>query len=232
MRQVPSVVLFDVNETLMNLDPVKKEVNKLLGKKGFEIWFPTLLQYSLVDNTTIEYHDFSQLANATLHMTANSLRKKISNKQAEKALAKINDLKAHPDVKKGLNMLKEQGFRLATLTNSTPETLSAQLKSAGLENFFEMTLSVDGIKKYKPAIETYHWAATQLGTHPNNIIMVAAHGWDIAGAQKAGLQTAFIQRKGKVLYTLADKPGYLAKDLVKIAGAIIKGSQRIKKNNN
>ncbi len=226
MKQIPSVILFDVNETLMNMNLVKKEVNKIFGKRGFEIWFSTLLHYSLVDNATITYHDFSQLANATLHMSAETLNKKITGKQAEKALSKIKELKAHPDVKKGLKLLKAQGFRLATLTNSPNETQAAQLKSAGLKDMFELTLSVDEIKKYKPATETYHWAATQLGVHPNNMIMVAAHGWDIAGAQKAGLQTAFIKRKGKALYALANEPDYLGKDLVETAHSIINKWQK------
>ncbi len=49
----PSVILFDVNETLMDMSPLKKKVNDVLdSKRGFRIWFGMLLQYSLVDNST------------------------------------------------------------------------------------------------------------------------------------------------------------------------------------
>jgi len=47
----PSVIIFDVNETLLDMSPLQKKVNTLLGsKRGFRIWFGLLLQYSLVDN--------------------------------------------------------------------------------------------------------------------------------------------------------------------------------------
>ena len=46
----PSVIIFDVNETLLDMNDVKKKVNKALNsKRGFKLWFGLLLQYSLVD---------------------------------------------------------------------------------------------------------------------------------------------------------------------------------------
>lgn len=49
----PSVIIFDVNETLLDMSGVKKKVNKALNSKnGFKIWFGLLLQYSLVDTVT------------------------------------------------------------------------------------------------------------------------------------------------------------------------------------
>ncbi len=53
------------------------------------------------------------------------------------------------------------------------------------------------------------------------MLLVAAHGWDIAGALAAGMQAAFIERKGQSLYPLATKPQYLGKDLVAFAHEII-----------
>ncbi len=52
-------------------------------------------------------------------------------------------------------------------------------------------------------------------------MFVAAHGWDIAGALQAGLQTAFIERKGQSLYPLSPKPHFPGKDLTEIANNII-----------
>ncbi len=62
------------------------------------------------------------------------------------------------------------------------QTLTAQLEHAGLKSYFEASLSVDAIKKYKPALETYQYASQELGVVTNQMVMVAAHGWDIAGA--------------------------------------------------
>jgi len=220
----PSVILFDVNETLMDMSPLKKKVNDILdSKRGFRIWFGMLLQYSLVDNCTGQYHDFSTIADATLDMAAKALEKEIEEDEKKEALALMKKLSAYADVEKGLKPLKEAGFRLATLTNSPMSTLTAQLQHSGLTTYFEATLSIDAIQKYKPATESYQYAARTLGVSTSEIIMVAAHGWDIAGAMQAGLQAAFIERKGQSLYPLVAKPQYIGKDLEVVAETIIKG---------
>jgi len=217
-----SVILFDVNETLIDMSPLKKRVNHLLGtKNGFRIWFGMLLQYSLVDNCTNQYHDFSVIASATLGMAARSLNITIEQKEILAALSVIKELEAYPEVEKGLKILQKGGFRLATLTNSPARVLLEQLDNSRLTEYFELKLSIDTIKKYKPAKQTYHWAAKQLKVNPDEIIMVAAHGWDIAGALQAGLQAGFIERKGQSLYPLATMPYFIGKDLIEIANSIV-----------
>lgn len=222
MNTKPSVIIFDVNETLLDMSPLKKKINSLLNSpEGFRIWFGMLLQYSLVDNCTNNYHDFLAIADAALDMVAKALKVDIDDKEKKEALQTIKELSAYDDVPKGLKQLKESGFRLATLTNSPLATLTAQLQSAKLTEYFEATLSIDNIKKYKPALETYQWAAKQLSANASDVMLVAAHGWDIAGALQAGLQTAFIERKGQSLYPLAAKPDFTAKDLTELANSII-----------
>ncbi len=88
-------------------------------------------------------------------MAAKALKADIDDKEKKEALQTIKELSAYDDVPKGLKQLKENGFRLATLTNSPLATLTAQLQSAKLTEYFEATLSIDSIKKYKPAPDTY-----------------------------------------------------------------------------
>ena len=217
-----TVIVFDVNETLLDMTDVKKKVNNALGSKsGFKLWFTQLLQYSLVDTVTGSYHDFGAIAGATLEMTALALEMELKEEDKKEILAAMKSLPPYDDVKEGLQLLKDAGFRLVTLTNSAKDTLQQQLKHAGLANFFETTLSVDEFKLYKPHVAVYKKAAEQLGVSPTEALLVAAHGWDIAGAAAAGLQVAFIERKGQSLYPLAPKPQYIGKDLVVMAHAII-----------
>ena len=218
----PSVILFDVNETMLNMSPLKKKINRLLGNsQGFRIWFGMLLHHSLVDNCTTQYHYFTTIAHATLDMAAKALKKSIGEKEKKEALETINELPAYPDVAKGLKLLKQHGFRLATLTNSPTATLAAQLKYAGITAYFEATLSIDTIQKYKPALQTYQWAIQQLSVSADDVMLVAAHGWDITGALQAGLQAAFVERKGQSLYPLSAPPQVIGKDLVDVANKII-----------
>jgi 2-haloacid dehalogenase len=59
-----------------------------------------------------------------------------------------------------------------------------------------------------------------MGVKPGEALMVAAHGWDVAGAEAAGMQTAFVARPGQVMYPLADKPDYVVKDIMELAGIL------------
>lgn len=218
----PSVILFDVNETLLDMSPVKKKVNSILSsKRGFRIWFGMLLQYSLVENCTGSYHDFSTIADATLDMAAEALETEVTADDKQEALGLMKKLSAYSDVEKGLKMLQQAEFRLASLTNSPLQTLTAQLEYAGLTKYFEQKLSIDAVQKYKPAAHSYHYAAKTLGVNKEEIRLVAAHGWDIAGALQAGMQAAFIERKGQSIYPLAPKPQLTCKDLADFAKTII-----------
>jgi len=218
LRKNKPVLVFDVNETLLDMDPLKKSVNALVdNEEGFRIWFGMLLHYSIVSNSIKEYHDFSTIAAATLAMAATSMDKKVNEDEIKETLSIIKTLKAYPNVEQGLQLLKDHGFRLATLTNSPPNALKQQLINSNLSDFFEQTLSIDSIKKYKPEAETYLWAAKELGVKPQEMILIAAHGWDIAGASHAGLRTCFIEREGQSLYSLSNKPDFQAKDIFTMA---------------
>lgn len=81
----PLVILFDVNETLLDMSTLQKKVNNILNsKRGFRIWFGILLQYSLVDNCTGSYHDFSAIADAALDMAAKALGEEIDGDEKKK----------------------------------------------------------------------------------------------------------------------------------------------------
>lgn len=216
------VLVFDVNETLLDMTPLKKAVNALLNEEqGFRIWFGMLLHYSTVSNSINEYYNFTTIAAATLDMAATSLHKKVTEEEIKETLSVIKSLQTYPDVIKGLQLLKENGFRLITLTNSPPSALKEQLKNSNLTDYFEQALSIDTIEKYKPAAETYLWAAEKLAVQAEEMLMIAAHGWDLAGASHAGLATCFIAREGQSLYTLSSKPDFVANDILAMAEKLV-----------
>ena len=222
IQKTKPVLIFDVNETLLDMTPLRKSVNALLdNEQGFRIWFGMLLHYSTVSNSINEYHDFGTIAGATLTMAATSMNKKVNEDEIKEALSTIKTLQAYPDVEKGLQLLKDNGFRLATLTNSPPHALKQQLINSNLTLYFEQALSIDSLKKYKPAAETYLWAAKELAVKPEEMLMIAAHGWDLAGASHAGLATCFIAREGQSLYTLSSKPDFEANDILAIAEQLV-----------
>jgi 2-haloacid dehalogenase len=214
----PKLIIFDVNETLVDLGPVKEAVNAFYGKEdAATLWFGKLLHYSLVDRVTGQYHNFSEIADAVMDMVSAYYGREMPGSEKKEILSKMAELPAHEDVKEGLRQLKEAGFRLATFTNSAQKVADKQLVHAGIDHFFERSLSVESLQLYKPELATYKKALQRLETEPGQTLFVAAHGWDMAGSAQAGLQTAFIQRKGKSLYPLAPSPNYTASTISDLA---------------
>lgn len=211
---LPQVMLFDVNETLLDLRPLEESIDSVLLEEGAaKGWFTTMLQYSLAMTVSDQYASLPDIGAATLRMLARNREVLLSEEDAKKALQPMLSLPPHPDVKPALERLKQNGFRLATLTNSSTSGVKVQLENAGLSSLFEKSLSIEALGKYKPHRAVYQWAAEQMGVEPSRCMLVAAHGWDVAGAKWAGLQTAFIGRAGQQLFPLAETPNVIVADL-------------------
>ena len=221
--KIPGLIIFDVNETLLDLNPLKEKINKVLrNEQAFEIWFRSLLHYSLVETTTNSYNDFGSIGKATFKMTAQSLEVNLGENEIEDILGLIKKLPPHPDVIDGLKKLKDAGHILVTLTNGNYPTLREQLSHAEIREYFTEIFSVDSVSKYKPHCETYLYVLEQMNISSKNAMLVAAHGWDITGAKKAGLQTAFISRLGKFKYPLAQDSDYTANTILELANQLLK----------
>lgn len=216
----PKVIFFDVNETLLDLSAMKASVGQALNGRNdlLPLWFSTMLHHSLVDSTTERFHTFGEIGVAALLMVAEIEAIPLTAEQAKEAIVTpLRSLPPHPDVRAGLQKLKDKGYTLVSLTNSSNKGVYTQFKNADLLSFFDKRLSVEDIKTYKPDLKTYAWAAKQMGIEPKDAMLVAAHGWDIAGAKQAGWQAVFIKRPGKVLYPLARKPDVVISELTALA---------------
>lgn len=212
--EIPKVILFDVNETLLDLNPLRESIDSiLLESEGAQLWFNTMLQYSLVMTVNNQFAPLPEIGAATLKMLARNREVTLSDEEAMEALAPMRTLAPHPDVRQALEMLRAEGFRLATLTNSAASGAKAQLEHAGLTDCFDKQMSVETIAKYKPHPEVYRWAASEMQAQPAECMLVAAHGWDIAGAGWAGLSTGFIARWGNQEFPLANPANIVASDL-------------------
>jgi 2-haloacid dehalogenase len=217
--QKPQVIIFDVNETLLDSEPMRTSIGKALNSNEdlTPLWFSTMLHHSLVTTVTGDYQDFVKIGVAALMMVAQSNNIEITEEQALVAIkTPLLSLPTHPDVKSALTTLRAKGYKLVSLTNSSNKGVETQFANAGLTDYFDQRMSIEDIKVYKPDLRAYQWALEQLNVKAEKALMVAAHGWDVAGAKAAGLQTAFVARPGKALYPLAIKPDYIVKDLTEL----------------
>ena len=95
-----------------------------------------------------------------------------------------------------MRKLAAAGVRMATLTNGAAEIATKLLDRAGLADLVERSLSVDEVRRWKPAPQPYLHAARELGVPPEKCVLVAVHQWDIDGAKRAGLQAGWLNRRG------------------------------------
>jgi len=217
---VKRVCVFDVNETLLDLAALDPLFERVFGDAAVrKLWFNQMLQSAFVATMTDAYVTFGEAAAAALRMTEERQGVEVSDEDRREILTGLRDLPPHPEVPESLDRLREAGFRLATLTNSTQEVAEAQIENAGLTDRFEQILSADTAKRLKPAPAPYRMAARSLVVPEHEMRLVAAHAWDVAGAMRAGCAAAFVARQP--FDPLVEEPDVIGADLAEVAEGII-----------
>jgi 2-haloacid dehalogenase len=214
MTVADPVVVFDVNETLLDLSALDPTFEQLFGRTGVRgEWFAQVVQSAMVSVITDVHHDFGTIGRAALSMVAARHGTALSSDDVEAVLDGMRHLPPHDEVPRALARLRAAGLRLATLTNSPPDTAEAQLANAELDDYFEVRMSVETSGRLKPSPTVYRDAARRLGVGAEAVWLVAAHDWDVTGARRAGWSAAFVQRPGKVLDPTGEAPQIVAPDL-------------------
>jgi 2-haloacid dehalogenase len=220
----PSICVFDVNETLLDIEFIAPLFHRLFGdRRVMREWFGRLVLYSEAITLSGPYTTFFTLGQGVLQMLGSIYGVTVQQADIEELRMRMLTMPAHPDVPAGLKQLKDAGFRLVTLSNSPPDPQSSPLKHAGIDGWFEKSFSVDRVRRFKPAPQVYHMVAQELDVPPAAICMVAAHVWDTIGAQSVGCSGALITRPGNAPLPLhgLPQPQAVASDLRGLATQII-----------
>lgn len=201
-------VFFDMNETLLNLSLLGLQFDKHFEDRYvLKYWFTKLLYSSTIMGIMDEYRNFGELAEITLENLFFENNKPLSDIIKNEILGEFRKLPAYDDVRPALLQLKEKNIRVIAVSNSSLTMIKEQLTNSGIIDLFDSYYSVDSVKKYKPFKDIYQSVAKEEGLNTNNIVMVATHDWDLFGAKKAGLSTAYIRRKQEIYH-----PFYLQAD--------------------
>ncbi len=222
MSDTRPALAFDVNETLLDLSSLDALFGELFGEPSFrKTWFSMMLQVAFVGTITDRYVNFSEAQAAALQMLASQLGRSGVYERWEEVQGAMRRLPAHGDVEPALRQLRGSGFRMAALTNSTSEVAHDQLSNAGILDIFDLVVSADEVRALKPAPEPYRLAAKRLDVAGGEMMLIAAHAWDVSGALAAGFRAAFIRRSGAVPAPIGPQPEIVADGLDGLASRLV-----------
>ncbi|GAB3878805.1 haloacid dehalogenase type II [Terrabacter terrigena] len=227
---MPTVVVFDVNETLSDMAPLADSFDRVgLGSSAVEPWFASVLRDGFALTSTGVNPGFADLASEALRVRLAQVRGTGADAPGggpdlEAAVAEVmgtfGTLSVHPDVVDGIRQLSEGGARLVTLSNGSTSVAQGLLERAGLTDSFEALLSVEDAEAWKPHPASYAYALEACGVSAAEAMLVAVHPWDIDGAARAGLRTGWLNRDGARYPRYFTPPDVEAADLVELARVV------------
>ena len=221
MNGLPLIV-FDVNETLLDLTTVEPSFERIFGDKGaMRLWFANLILYSEALTVADIYVPFTDIGAAVMKMLADARGLAITDDDRKELFDKFSTMPPHPEVPAALRKLRAAGFRLFTLTNNIPEVQTCQLKRGGIIDLFERRFSVESVKHHKPSPQAYSYVEKELGVKPSQLVLVACHPWDTLGAQAVGWEAALIKRAGNDVLGVGPQPQIIGNDLDYVANQLI-----------
>lgn len=200
MADKPSVIVFDVNETLSDMSSLSDRFLEI-GAPDYlaRMWFATLLRDGFALAAAGGTAKFSVIGSEVLRGV---LRDVVLTSSLEDAVSYVMEgfatLSLHPDIADGIRDLKRAGLRLVTLSNGSSNVAESLLTRAGLRSEFEALLTVEDAPAWKPVRSAYDHAARACGVQPSDLLLVAVHPWDIHGAAQGGLHTAWLNRSDEI----------------------------------
>jgi 2-haloacid dehalogenase len=229
MAALPLIV-FDVNETLLDLTTMEPTFERIFGDKGaMRLWFANLIMYSAALTVAGCYVPFTDIGSAVMKMLADTRGIKIQDADKKELVEKFSTMPPYPEVPAALRKLRAAGFRLFTLTDNLPEVQTRQLEHGGIVDFFERRFSADGVKHHKPSPQAYGYVARQLGVEPSRLCLIACHTWDTLGAVAAGWEAALIKRTGNDVLGVGPQPKIVGANLNDVANQLI--AQHVERTN-
>lgn len=215
----PSVLVLDVNETLSDMAPMADRFAEVGAPAHLaRTWFAGVLRDGFALAAVDDSASFARIATGSLRVM---LHEAVPGSAGEDAVQHVMDgfgaLDVHPDVADGVRALAELGIRLVTLSNGSATVAEGLFVRAGIRDRFERLLTVEDAGIWKPAARAYGYALEQCGVDPTEAMLVAVHPWDIDGASRAGLATAWLNRTDALYPDHFEQPTVRPRSLPELA---------------
>lgn len=216
-----SWVLFDLNGTLLDPSGIADPLGGEDGDRRLVAGaFRDALLLTMADALSGgPYRPLPEYLRASLERALRAEGRDL--KVLDPAMERAGTMEPFPEVGAALSRLRGADLRLGVLTNSTGDAADRALTAASLRDRFELVIGSDEVQTFKPHPRVYEHAVERVAARPEEIVLVAAHGWDVMGAMRAGLRGGWVGRSERWLVPIVPAPDVTGDDLEDVAKEIV-----------
>ena len=213
MKNIKAII-FDAYGTLFDVNSAAEKCKEKIGDKWEDFanyWRITQLEYTWLRSIMNRHKDFWQITEDSLNKSMKKFE--IDQNMRSELLDLYKTLSTYPEVKKTLEELKSKNFKLAILSNGTPNLLDELVKSNGLQKFFDDIFSIETVGIYKPSANVYGIPIKKYNIFKNEVVFLSSNTWDVSGGGNFGYKSIWVNRNNNIFDNLDYSPEYELKNL-------------------
>ena len=200
-------LVFDAYGTLFDVNSAAKRCKDKIGKdwENFSnFWRTTQLEYTWLRSLMKKHKNFWDITEDSLDKSMKVFN--IDKKMKNDLLSLYKVLSPYPEVKGVLKDLKNKKFKLAILSNGTPDLLNELVESNKLDNLFDDLFSIEEVKIYKPDPRVYELPIKEYKIKSDEVTFLSANTWDVSGGGHFGYNSIWVNRHNSVFDILDFQP--------------------------
>ena len=220
MKKIKAII-FDAYGTLFDVNSAAEKCKEKLGDKweGFaNYWRTTQLEYTWLRSLMRRHKDFWQITEDSLDKSMNFYN--IDNAMRSELLNLYKVLSPFTEVRDTLNKLKQSNYKLAILSNGTPDLLNELVVSNQLKDIFDDIFSVEEAGIFKPDSKVYDLPINKYNIEKNEVLFLSANTWDVSGAGNYGYNTVWVNRNNNIFDKLDFEPNQRISNLSELLDLI------------
>jgi 2-haloacid dehalogenase len=220
MKKIKAII-FDAYGTLFDVNSAAEKCKEKLGDKweGFaNYWRTTQLEYTWLRSLMRRHKDFWQITEDSLDKSMNFYN--IDNSMRSELLNLYKVLSPFTEVRGTLKKLKQSNYKLAILSNGTPDLLNELVVSNQLKDIFDDIFSVEEAGIFKPDSKVYDLPINKYNIEKNEVLFLSANTWDVSGAGNYGYNTVWVNRNNNIFDKLDFEPNQQISNLSELLDLI------------
>ena len=220
MKKIKAII-FDAYGTLFDVNSAAEKCKEKLGDKweGFaNYWRTTQLEYTWLRSLMRRHKDFWQITEDSLDKSMNFYN--IDNSMRSELLNLYKVLSPFAEVNDALKKLKQSNYKLAILSNGTPDLLNELVVSNQLKDIFDDIFSVEEAGIFKPDSKVYDLPINKYNIKKNEVLFLSANTWDVSGAGNYGYNTVWVNRNNNIFDKLDFEPNQQISNLSELLDLI------------